>query len=194
MFRLMRNIHLGLGLIFFLMALVFAVSSLVIMYRPWLNTSASETQSESKVQLSPEAAGSPRAAAGELMARHGIKGELRQIQERGTSVSFRIVRPGGVAEVQYDRSSREANVRVRRQGALETLVQLHTNHGLWHDYMPSNIWAGISLFASVGLLLLGVSGIYLWFTHNNERVIGGALLGFGLIYGFVTLLLTRLEQ
>jgi hypothetical protein len=34
----MRNIHLGLGLIFVLMALVFAVSSLVIIYRPWIET------------------------------------------------------------------------------------------------------------------------------------------------------------
>ena len=36
MFRLMRNLHLIFGLVFFVFALVFAVSSLVIIYRPWL--------------------------------------------------------------------------------------------------------------------------------------------------------------
>jgi hypothetical protein len=192
MFRLMRNIHLGLGLIFVLMALAFAVSSLVIIYRPWLNTKPHD--SESTVRLAPEAAANPRAAARLLMVAHGLKGDLRQIQEQGDSVRFRIVRPGEAAEVAYSPSTGEAKIKLRRHGALETLVQLHTNHGLWHEYVPSNLWAAISLLASAGLLLLGLTGIYLWFTHHSERLIGGILLGSGLIFGFVTLLLTRLEQ
>ena len=57
MFRLMRNIHLGLGLIFVLMALIFAVSSLVIIYRPWLAKSSPRV-SESTVRLPLEAAAS----------------------------------------------------------------------------------------------------------------------------------------
>jgi len=191
MFRLMRNIHLGLGLIFVLMALIFAVSSLVIIYRPWLGDKP--RVSESTVEMSLEAAASPRAAARQLMADHAMKGDLRQIQEDGISVSFRIVRPGEVVEVKYGRSSREAKISVRHHGALETLVQLHTNHGLWHEYGPSNIWAAISLLMSVALLLLGLTGIYLWFTHHSERLIGGILLGFGLSYGLITLILTRLE-
>ena len=192
MFRLMRNVHLGLGLIFVLMALIFAVSSLVIIYRPWLGSSP--RISKSTVQISSEAAASARAAARELMANHGMKGDLRQIEEDGDTVSFRIVRPGEVVEVKYGRSRGEAEIKVRRHGALETLVQLHTNHGLWHEYAPSNAWAAISLLASAGLLLLGATGIYLWFAHHSERLIGGILLGFGLAYGLVTLVLTRLER
>ena len=34
MFRLMRNVHLILGLLFFFYAMLFAASSLVIIYRP----------------------------------------------------------------------------------------------------------------------------------------------------------------
>jgi len=192
MFRLMRNIHLGLGLIFVLMAMVFAISSLVIIYRPVLNTKPQDT--ESVVRLSPEAAASPRAAARSLMMAHGIKGDLRQIQAKGDRVSFRIVRPGEAAAVVYEPSKGEAKIKMRRHGPLETMVQLHTNHGLWHEYLPSNLWAAISLLASVGLLLLGGTGIYLWFAHHSERMIGGILLGFSLVFGFVTLLLTRLQQ
>jgi hypothetical protein len=189
----MRNIHLGLGLIFILMALIFAVSSLVIIYRPWLGRSSPRV-SESTVRLSPEAAASARAAARELMADHAIKGDLRQIRESGDAVSFRIVRPGEVVEVKYGRSSGEAKINVQRHGALETLVQLHINHGLWHEYAPSNMWAAISLLTSAGLLLLGVTGIYLWFAHHSERLIGGILLGLGLSYGLIALILTRLER
>jgi len=192
MFQLMRNIHLGLGLIFVLMALVFAISSLVIIYRPLLNTTPQDT--ETAVRLSPDDAASPRVAARVLMTAHGFKGDLRQIQEQGDTVRFRIVRPGEAAEVEYARSTGEARIKKKRQGALETLVHLHTNHGLWHEYAPSNLWASISLLASAGLLLLGATGIYLWFAHHSERVIGGILLGSGLVFGLVTLYLTRLQQ
>jgi hypothetical protein len=193
MFRLMRNIHLGLGLIFVLMALIFAFSSLVIIYRPWL-AKTSPRVSESTVQLPLKAAASARAAARELMENHAMKGDLRQIKEDGDAVSFRIVRPGEAVDVKYLRSTGEAKINVQRHGARETLVQLHTNHGLWHEYAPSNIWAAISLLASAGLLLLGATGIYLWFAHHSERLIGGILLGFGLSYGLITLILTRLER
>jgi hypothetical protein len=192
MFRLMRNIHLGLGLIFVLMAMVFAISSLVIIYRPSLNTKPQDT--ESTVRLSAEAAASPRTAARALMTDHGFKGDLRQIQEKGDRVSFRIVRPGEAADVVYARGTGEATIKTRRFSALEAMVQLHVNHGLWHEYTPSNLWAAISLLASVGLLLLGATGIYLWFAHHSERVIGGILLGFSLTFGLVTMVLTRLQQ
>lgn len=192
MFQLMRNIHLGLGLVSVLMAAVFAVSSLVIIYRPWLPTGAQD--SELTVRVFGEAAASPRALARELMASHGLKGDLRQIQEDGDSIRFRIMRPGESAEVEYVRASGEAKIKLRRLGVLETLVQLHTNHGLWHDFAPSNAWAAISLMTSFGLLLLGATGIYLWFAHHSERIIGGILLGSGLLFSLVTLVLTRLEQ
>ena len=74
---------------------------------------------------------------------------------------------------------------------LETLVQLHVNHGFWHEFWPSNLWAATSLLASLGLFALGATGIYLWFAHHKERLIGGALLAVGLLYGLATLWLTR---
>ena len=192
MYRLMRNVHLGLGLLVVLMALVFAVSSIVIIYRRWLP--ATPERSEMTIQLSAAAAASPRAAALELMTGHGLKGDLRQIQARGDTVTFQIVRPGEAAAVTYTPANGAAVVKVTRQTALETTVQLHTNHGFWHDYLPANLWAGIAFLSSVGLLLLGLSGIYLWFTLYRQRWLGGLLLGLSLIFACVTLVLTRLEQ
>ena len=192
MYRLMRNVHLGLGLLFVLMAFVFAVSSVVIIYRRWLP--ATPERSQMTIQLSAAAAASPRAAALELMTGHGLKGDLRQIQARGDTVTFHIVRPGEAAAVTYMPASGAAVVKVTRQTALETTVQLHTNHGFWHDYVPANLWAAIAFLSSVGLLLLGLTGIYLWFALYRQRWLGGLLLGFSLIFACVTLVLTRLEQ
>ena len=192
MFRLMRNIHLGLGLIFVLMAMIFAISSLVFIYRPWFKPNPTVTESTIPLSLGSDA--NARSVARALMTDHGMKGELRQIKENGDAISFRIVRPGEVSDIKYDLAQGQAKVKVTRQNALETMVALHTNHGLWHDYLPSNLWSAISLFTSAGLILLGLTGIYLWFAHHSERLIGGILLGSGLVFGLVTLILTRMEQ
>jgi hypothetical protein len=189
MFRLMRNIHLILGLVFIVYALVFAASSLVIIYRPWLPETREDT--ERSVRVAPEQAATPRALALELMRNHGLKGDLREIKQDDEGVKFQIVRPGTNAEVAYSPSSGEANIRTRRQGFLEMTVQLHTNHGFWHDFLPSNAWALLSLLGSIGLFLLGASGIYLWFCHHEERWIGSVLLAVGLIYSLTTLVLSR---
>jgi len=189
-FRLMRNAHLATGIVCVVMAAIFAVSSLVIIYRRWLP--AEKAESERSVTVAPDRATTPRALALVLMREHGLRGELRQVQADAAATSFRIVRPGTEAQVRYDPASGVATIRTTRRGALETLVQLHTNHGFWHEFLPSQAWAALSLLASIGLLLLGVSGLYLWFSFHEERVTGALLLGAGLVYGLVTLTLTRL--
>ena len=189
MFRLMRNVHLILGLVFFFYATLFALSSLVIIYRPWLKLTREDL--ERTVQVAAESIQTPQALALELMQRHGLKGELRDIKQEGEEMRFSIVRPGTQSDVTYSGSSGEARVRTRREGFLETLVHLHTNHGFWHDFLPSNTWSLLSLLGSVGLFLLGATGIYLWFCHHQERLIGAVILALGLIYSLTTLILSR---
>ena len=190
MFQFMRNVHLALGLVSVVMALIFALSSLVIIYRPWLPQSIE--QSERRVQVPPQAASTPRALARALMRSEGLKGTVSQIEEDAEAIRLRISRPGTEFRIEYRRSASEAKIEQRRWGLLQTLVQLHVNHGFWHDFAPANAWAALSLLASAGILLLGASGIYLWFAHHEERRVGGVLLVLGLAYALVTLVLTRL--
>jgi hypothetical protein len=189
MFRLMRNIHLIFGLLFFFYALVFAVSSLVIIYRPWLALKPEDQ--ERTVRLTAGSTQTPRAVALELMRDHDLQGDLRDIRQDGEEIRFFVMRPGTRSDVVYSASGGEAKIQTRRQGFLEMLVQLHTNHGFWHEFVPSNAWALLSLLGSVGLFLLGVTGIYLWFCHNEERVIGGVILAIGLIFSLTMLVLSR---
>lgn len=190
MFQFFRNVHLALGLTFVAMALIFALSSLVIINRPWFPESIEV--SERTVQVGAQAASTPRARALALMRSEGLKGTVSGIEEDSEAIRFRIFRPGTESKIAYVRSTGEAKIELRRWGLLETLVQIHVNHGFWHEFAPSNAWAGLSLLASIGLLLLGATGIYLWFEHHEERVAGGVLLVLGLTYGLVTLVLTRL--
>ena len=50
---------------------------------------------------------------------------------------------------------------------------------MWHEYPPLNRWSAVSGLVSLGLLLLGATGLYLWFRNHSERWIGAALLGAG---------------
>lgn len=187
MFRLMRNIHLGLGLIFFLIAVVFALSSMVIIYRPWFPTE--QTDTNETVALQPGA--TPRDAALELMRSHGLRGDLRNIRTNGDTSSFVIMRPGTHVRVEYSAATGEAKLRNRQYNFYETLVQLHVNHGFWHDFLPSNLWALLGLAVSVALILLGATGIYLWYLHPKERTIGWMLIAFGFVVPVAALVLSR---
>ncbi len=192
MFQLMRNIHLGLGLALFVMALMFALSSLFVVYRGWFPNEVTET--DRTVQVATEVATTPRALALELIRNHGLKGDVLGIEQDAETIRFRVFRPGTEHRVEYSKATGVVNIQDREWQLGQTLLQLHVTHGFWHDSIPQNIWAALSLLASFGLLLLGASGIYLWFEHHNERVIGSILLTVGLSYGLITLVLTRMDS
>ena len=183
MFRLMRNVHRILGLSFLIMVVIFAVSSLTIICRPWLPTIREDQERTVAI-----AAGS----ALELMRNHGLKGDLRQVHQTDDEIRFQIARPGTQVRVRYSAGLGEAMLETRRFGLLETLVQLHVNHGFHHEFLPASAWGLLSLLSSIGLLLLGSTGIYLWFALHEQRVSGAVLLAVGLIYGPTTLVMSRM--
>lgn len=189
MFRLMRNTHLALGVAFFFVAMLFALSSVVIIYRPWFPGGPERTNRA--VTLAPGLEG--RAVALELMRSHGAKGDLRDVKALEGEIRFSIWRPGTHLNVKYSPASGVTTLDERRFNVYETLVQLHVNHGFWHDFLPANVWSLLSLAVSVGLLLLGASGIYLWYKHPQERTIGNWLLAVGFAIPLIALALTRIQ-
>lgn len=189
MFRLMRNVHLALGVAFFLVALLFAVSSVVIIYRPWFPSGPERSSIDLRLQPGADA----RAAGYELMRNHGLRGELRNVSMRDGEARFMIWRPGTQVDVRYAPATGDTTVETRRFNVYETLVQIHTNHGFWHDFFPANVWALLSLGVSVGLLLLGASGIYLWYKHPQERTVGTILLAVGFVVPVITLVISRMQ-
>ena len=190
MFRLMRNTHLILGLSLFLFALIFALSSLVIIYRPWLPDSREDT--EQTIRIDASKATSPRDLALELMRNHGFAGDLRNVNEENGVMSFRILRPGTHVSFEYTEGSDAVLAETRRWGWTELIVQLHVNHGFHHEFLPATMWSALSLLGSIGLLLLGATGLYLWFCLHEERVVGSAVLTIGLVWGLTALIWARM--
>jgi hypothetical protein len=152
------------------------------------------TEAERTVQVGADAAGSPRDLAMELIRNHGLKGEVLGIAETDDGYTFRIFRPGTEHGVQYSRTTGVATIKDRRWQVGQTLMQLHTMHGFWHESAAATLWSLFSLLTSLGMLALGASGIYLWFVNRAERLVGGIILTAGLVYGIATLVLTRMAS
>ncbi len=190
MFQLMRNTHLILGLVLFLFAFIFTVSSLVIIYRPWLPDSRKDT--EQTIRIDASKATSPRALALELMRKHGFAGDLRNAKEEDGVMKFRILRPGTHVSFEYTEGSNVVLAKTQRWGWTEFIVQLHVNHGFYHEFLPTTMWSALSLLGSIGLLLLGATGLYLWFCLHEERVVGSVVLAIGLVWGLMALIWARM--
>jgi hypothetical protein len=71
------------------------------------------------------------------------------------------------------------------------LNRIHHVGGVWHEFTLTNIWGFFVGVVSVSLLVLGATGIYMWFKLHQERVIGTILLVVGLGYGLTLIVLIR---
>ena len=129
-----------------------------------------------------------RAIARQLMDQHGLKGELAQVRD----TRFRIVRPGTVYEVDYSPETGVAKVKTNVANFMGMLNRIHHIGGLWHDFTLTNVWSVFVGIVSAALIILAISGIYLWFKIHTERVIGVVLLALSLGYSLTLIVLIRM--
>ena len=183
MYRYLRNTHLFLGLFCCFFLLMYGWSSVQMSHNKWFDMKPRVTEREIPVR-----GGNPREAAAELMGQ-GMRGELMAVAMKGEAASFRIVRPGTVYEVVWANGT--AKVRTNESNFMGMLNRIHHVGGVWHEFTLTNIWGFFVGLVSVSLLVLGATGIYMWFKLHQERVIGTVLLVIGLGYGLTLIVLIR---
>ncbi|MBI3208665.1 MAG: PepSY-associated TM helix domain-containing protein [Candidatus Solibacter usitatus] len=186
----LRNFHLLAGLFSALMVLQYGVSTMFMSHRGWFGPPKMET-TEVTINVSSETATSARALARELMDKHGLNGELRQGRETNTGYVLRIALAGFQHDVEYSRATGVARVKTQKRPARMTLTAIHQQGGLHHEHWVSNAWGALVGIVSVGLILLGLSGIYLWFKLRKERVVGTVLLVLSLAYSVSLMVMLR---
>jgi hypothetical protein len=150
-------------------------------HRGWMENESAET--ELTVPIDPRNAGTPRALAQYLMDKHGMRGGLNDVKQRPEEMSFLIGRMGTVHEVRYKPGNTEVQVRKKVWPFIGIMVWMHHTFGLDNPYGPNVFWGVLMFLTSVGLLILGATGIYLWFKIHKERLIGLILLFGGLAFG-----------
>jgi len=188
MYKVLRNTHLFLGIAAFLFVTMYGLSSVQMAHQTWFSMKPQVT--ETRLTVSPETSEDPRAIAAELR-RAGLRGEMRDVETNAAGYRIYIQRPGTFYRIDYTRATREAKVRIQTTGFMGMLNRIHHIGGTWHDYWLINVWGIFVALVSVTLILLGATGIYLWFKTHGERAIGVVLLAINLGICVTLLVLVR---
>ena len=182
MYQTLRNIHLFLGLFLCLFILTYGVSSVQVAYPGWF--SSRPTITEKEIVVGPEMATNPRALAKELMDHHGLQGRLGKIRKTDDGFRFEIGRTGTYSGVRYNAGTGQVQIRTHTNDFVGMLKAIHFGTaGVQTGYWLQNLWGVFVVLVSLALIVLGCTGIYLWFKIHTERVIGTVLLAVGLLWG-----------
>jgi hypothetical protein len=189
MYKAIRNSHLMLASLSLPFLLMYGISAVQMSHGTWFSTKP--TVREQRVSLAPGISDARQAAREIMELDRSVRGELTNVQSKATNVSFRIVFPGTVHEVQYDRTTGEARLKTSVAGVMGMLNRLHHAAGLWHEPLALRAWGAMAAIVSAALLLMGATGMYMWFTRRHERVVGMVLLAVNLLVAVSLLLLMR---
>lgn len=187
----MRWLHLISGLFCTAFLLMYGLSAVQMSHPSWIPVHT--TTSEQQISLSNGAADTPRSLGLALMREHGVRGELRTITQRPDGFSLQIMRPGTTYEVNYRRGESTVSIRTTVESLFGILEGIHVTGGVTHDFWLLDLWGVFVALTSLGLFVLGATGLVLWFRIHTERLIGGAILAGGLGAGLGLIVLIRLQ-
>ncbi len=184
MYKAIRNIHLLLASLSLPFLVTYGVSAVQMSHSKWFQMKPAVQERD--FALNPGQADA-RTIARDVM----VKGEISNVQANAAGVSLRIVVPGTVHDVKYDAASGNAHVKTSVAGIMGMLNRLHHWAGFWHEPASMKRWALAVAIVSAALMLLGATGIYMWFTRRAERRIGVALLAVNLAFAIVIIVMMR---
>jgi hypothetical protein len=188
--RWVRDAHLLLGLFVAATVVMYGVSSAQMAHREWLPWRASVLERSLTLESGMT---DGRAVARALMEHHGLWGDLAQTgqsQSQG-EIRVRIYRPGTEIEAAYRTVTGETRLKIERAPFAGMLVALHHAHGWSHESMSVNLWGALVGLVSIGLMVLGGTGVYLWFKIHKERAVGGVILAVSLGFSLSLIALIR---
>ena len=190
MYRWLRNIHLVTGLFSVLFLLTYGLSSVQMAHRSWFSLQPRVT--EVRIAVGTEVPNSPRALARALMESRGLRGGLDEVEETADGYELRISHPGTEYEVSYSRATGQARIRMIRANFMGLLNALHHVAGFSRGDALEKTWAAFVGLVSAGLIVLALTGIYLWFKLYRERRVGVVLLAVSLCYSLALAIYLRL--
>jgi hypothetical protein len=200
-FRLIRDLHLYIGLFISPFVILFSVTVFFLAYS-WLPRIGSETSNTRIVSafLLPEnlASLSGRALIDALkpgLERAGVQGEVGFVRHliKEEKLIIPVIIPGRVTTVSVSITNREATIVARETGLAEAMVTLHQSPGphgpaIRMNWVYMMVWRWMADATVYLILFISLSGVYLWYALRAERSVGffllfaGALSLFGLAY------------
>ncbi len=184
----LRTIHLLCGA-FALPALVmYGVSAVQMAHNRWFAMKPRIREVEEAMR--PGYADG-RLLARDVISRRGLAGEINAIASTPEGFTARIVVPGTVHEIHYDRATGRTRIRTSVAGVMGMLNRLHHAAGMWPEYVPLRVWGVLVGLVSLAILVLGATGIWMWWLRRAERRVGMILIAANLAFSLAVLCLMR---
>jgi hypothetical protein len=191
LFRLWtRRVHFHLGLWLITFIWFFAVSGLLLNHPEWEITRFWPQREEATAMhaIDPPAGGSDIEIARDILGQLGIAAEIGTIERIGAEGRFAIlaVRPGRQFRIDAQPDSGRATVARTRVNAIGIADALHKftgvdldDPGAVRDWLLTGIWSIAMDAVAAGLLVLVLSGVYLWLRLGTRRLAGTLALAAG---------------
>ncbi|MEX2284118.1 MAG: PepSY-associated TM helix domain-containing protein [Gemmatimonadota bacterium] len=198
-----RRLHFYVGLYFLLFIWLFSISGLLLNHSQWSVAQFWDKREESSSVLEIRAlsATADEAIAHELSQQLGVVGEVGRI-ERAENGRFRLQvnRPGRTLQIEADLAARSASVKEITVNAAGVLDALHRFTGVrvddpkeQRDWLLTGLWSFAMDALAVGLGIMVLSGVYMWFRLRKNRRAGLVALSAGVVScGFFVIGLTTL--
>lgn len=188
-----RKIHIYLGLYMLFFLWLFSLSGLFLNHPEWFKPRAERSEYERAIE--PPAAEGWQEKAESIARQLGLSGEivLGPQQPRPDGFSFRVVRLNRLTGVQVDFKEKKAKLTVGTTGLLTfpVLERFHTLTGVrrvWgeplepkRDWVMTRIWSFSIDALAVGLMVMVLTSLYMWFQLTAKRRLGYVVLGAGVL-------------
>lgn len=185
-----RRLHYYLGLYLLLFVWLFAFTGLLLNHSQWkfaeFWTNRREDTRERDI-VAPRVEGD-LARARDLMRQLEIAGEIEWTASGDTpgALVFRASRPGQIFDIKADLARQTAEIKRIEFNAWGILRVLHTFTGVRpgdarnsRDWILTSLWAWAMDAVAVGLILMVLSSLYLWYERTSRRTPGLLALGLG---------------
>ena len=200
-YRVIRDLHLYIGLFSSPFVLVFAISVFFLVHT-WLPRLAPETSHTRVVSALPlpgdlqTLSGRPLIdALKPALEKADVHGEVGFLQHlvKEEKLIIPVTVPGRQTIVTISIARREATIVTRETGLADAMATLHRSPGehapaIRMNWFYMKAWRWLADTTAYLILFISVSGIYLWYVLRAERRVGfvllfaGALSFFGLAY------------
>lgn len=187
-----RKLHIYLGLLLLFFIWLFSATGLVLNHSQWKFAQFWDQRKTSAVEQKIQwPTGSDDVQRAEnLMEQVGVRGEIEgiTIADDGRQFDVRVVRPGAIIDVKANRATEQARVEQIRVNVWGVTNMLHSFTGVRtgepdrkREWVVTRLWSLAMDGLSVGLVLLVLGGLVMWWTTSRKRLVGLAVLLVGLV-------------
>jgi hypothetical protein len=171
--RINRKVHIYAGMFSMLFILLFAFSGFMLNHRwklwDWFSKRV-ETTRDIAVQIPTDGSDLQKARA--ILKELGLDGEINRIISEPTkqSFGFDMQRPGQWASVRLDATTGKGTLKTTDMNGWAVIYTLHifSGHGD-KNWKWANVWKFFSDLTAIIMVVLAISGFYMWLNLKTTR-------------------------